>query len=433
MAKVMLFIDGTWLYANNRRLSESYGDASYRVDFGKLPSVLAEEVSQYMNAEIDVVRTYLFASYAINYNPLDEDAVLRRKDFFDMLKEEYHYEVEVFPINYMGRRLRKTDREPGDTFEPKEKCVDIALATNMLYYAAIPQAYDIAIAVVGDRDFMPMLQSVRRLGKRVAIASIKNSCAPEFADPHDDARVKDYDIIWLDDLLQKLELKWERHQLKCESPIHKGNPLVWTTFHPRKNQKFYCDACRQEIARQRDASYQYYEAPPVAPAAAPASPAAPAAEPGQEALVPMPITPAPRIPGVIKKLFADRGFGFISTETGDYYFHLTDLIPGLDFSECVENLTVDFEIKRPPANGKAGAAQRVGRHDPEDDSPYKDLGYPEDEDDEFVEPEPQNLEVPEEAAEPAGEEEEPPQPSEPAPPGDDYFDDDEDGQLKYLK
>ncbi|MBI5845683.1 MAG: NYN domain-containing protein [Deltaproteobacteria bacterium] len=423
MAKIMLFIDGTWLYANNRRLSESYGDASYRVDFGKLPSVLAEEVSQYLGkADIDVVRTYLFASYAINYNPLDEDAVLRRKDFFDMLKEEYHYEVEVFPINYIGRRLRKTDRDPGDTFEPKEKCVDIALATNMLYYAAIPQAYDIAIAVVGDRDFMPMLQSVRRLGKRVAIASIKNSCAPEFADPHDDARVKDYDIIWLDDLLQKLELKWERHQLKCESPVHKGNPLVWTTFHPRKNQKFYCDICRQEISRQRYAGYQDYAPPP--------------AEPGQENLPPMPSAPAVRIPGVIKKLFNDRGFGFISTEIGDYYFHLTDLVPGLDFSECMENLTVDFEVKRPPANGKAGAAQKVGRHNPELGMAYQPSEYPPDP----YADEDQPMDAPGESYDAApveaGDEGEPAQPD-PAPPAapkdEDFFDDEEDGQLKYIK
>ncbi len=362
MPKVMLFIDGTWLYANNRRLSDSYGDANYRVDFGKLPAVLADEVRQSIGkADLDVVRTYLFASYAINYNPLDEDAVLRRKDFFDMLKEEYHYEVEVFPINYMGRRLRKTDRDPGDTFEPKEKCVDIALATNMLYFAAIPNAYDLAIAVVGDRDFMPMLQSVRKLGKRVAIASIKNSCAPEFADPHDDARVKDFDIIWLDDLLQKLELKWERHQLKCESPMHRGNPLVWTTFHPRKGQKFYCDSCRQEASRQKLAAEQsYVAAPQPAPAedfsaVQPAAPSFPAMPAGR------------RLSGPVKKLFADRGFGFLATEAGDYYFHLTDLNPGIDFSEIYEGLVLDFEIKRPPANGKAGAAQRVGRHEGDED------------------------------------------------------------------
>ena len=95
------------------------------------------------------------------------------------------------------------------------------------------------------------VHDVRRLGKRVAIASIKGSCSPEFADPRDEARVKDFDIMWLDDLLHRLELKYERHQLACEAPIHKGNRLVWTTFHPRKGQKFFCEECRREFTRQR--------------------------------------------------------------------------------------------------------------------------------------------------------------------------------------
>jgi len=129
----MLFIDGTWLYSNTPRLSEAYGQQDFRVDFGKLPQVLAEEVAKQLGGtEVDVVRTYLFGSYAANYDLRDDDAVQRRRDFFDMLKEEYHYEIEVYPINFMGRRLRRADRDPGDTFEPKEKCVDISLATSNL-------------------------------------------------------------------------------------------------------------------------------------------------------------------------------------------------------------------------------------------------------------------------------------------------------------
>ncbi len=216
MPKSMVFIDGTWLYSNTPRLSDVYGQPDYRVDFGKLPRVLAETVGvQLDGSDVDVVRTYLFGSYAANHDLRDDDAVLRRRDFFAMLGEEYHYEVETYPINFMGRRLKRLDRDPDDPFEPKEKCVDIALAASMLYFAAVPSVYDIAIAVVGDQDFKPALQLVRRLGKRVAIASIKGSCSPDLSDPRDEARVKDFDIIWLDDLLHKLELKYERHVLQC--------------------------------------------------------------------------------------------------------------------------------------------------------------------------------------------------------------------------
>lgn len=351
MAKCMLFIDGTWLYYNTSKLSEAFGQPEFRIDFGKLPNVLAEEVKKTLGgSEVDIVRTYLFGSYASNYDLRDDEAVQRRRDFFDMLKEEYHYEVEVYPINFMGRRLRKADRDPSDPFEPQEKCVDISLATYMLYFAALPTAYDIAIAVIGDQDFIPVLQHVRRLGKRVAIASIKGSCAPEFADPRDEARVKDFDTIWLDDLLSRLELKYEWHQLQCESPIHKGKKEVWTTFHPRKGRKFYCDVCRQEFTKHKqEAQREFINS---------------ALENGGFSL---PLD-GPRVgvllTGLITRRFAERGFGFIEGSDGrNYFFHFTDLQPGLEFDEVQEGLRVDFEVKKEPREDKAGAAQNVRRHE----------------------------------------------------------------------
>jgi len=348
--KIMLFIDGTWLYSNTPRLAGSYGKGDFQVDFVRLPRVLAEEVSKQLGpVEVDVVRTYLFGSYASNYDLRDEEAVQRRLDFFSLLKEEYHYELEIFPINFRGRRLRRADRDPKDPFEPKEKCVDIALATSMLYFAAIPYAYDIAIAVIGDQDFKPVLQHVRRLGKRVAIASIHESCAPEFADPRDEARLKDFDIIWLDDLLHRLELKYERHQLECQSPTHVGERKVWTTFHPRKGQKFFCDACRTEFVHQKQDAQQEFVSSQV------------------ELISPADLNEEMKLGqelvGVVKKKVADRGYGFIHAEDGrDYFFHFTDLQTGLEFDEIQEGLQVDFVLKRAPGPDKAGAAQNVRRH-----------------------------------------------------------------------
>ena len=358
MAKVMIFIDGTWLYANVPRLCDAYGQQDFRVDFGKLPKVLAEEVGKQLGSpDVDVVRTHLFGSYAANFDWRDEESVERRRDFFDMLKEEFHYEVELFSINFMGRRLRKADRDPQDTFEPKEKCVDIALSTSMMYYAAIPNAYEIAVAVVGDRDFTPTLQCVRRLGKRVSIASIKGSCAPDFSDIRDEARVKDFDLIWLDDLLHRLELKYERHQLVCEAPGHRGNRQVWTTFHPRKGTKFFCEDCRREFIRQKQEMQREMARPAVEAttnlAANPVSnngPAEPASAPSED-----------RLTGTVKSVIGHRGFGFIAASDGnDYFFHIDDLGSDLEFTEVLVGRAVDFEIKRHrQPDGRAGAAQRV--------------------------------------------------------------------------
>jgi cold shock CspA family protein/uncharacterized LabA/DUF88 family protein len=345
----MLFIDGTWLYSNTPNLADLYGKGEFLLDFGRLPQVLAEEVVKQLGTqEVDVVRTNLFGSYASNYDLRDDDAVQRRLDFFSMLREEYHYEVEIFPINFRGRRLRKADRDPRDTFEVKEKCVDISLATSMMYYAAIPQVYDIALAVLGDQDFKPVLQHLRRLGKRVALASIRGSCSPELADPKDAAKVRDFDMIWLDDLLHRLELKYDRHQLECQSPMHKGDRKVWTTFHPRRGQKFYCMECRSEFTREKQMAQQEFIG-------------------SQNGLISENHQGngqrvGETLKGAIKAKISDRGFGFIKGDDGqDYYFHLTDLQEGLEFEDLEKGLSVAFEVKKEPYQEKTGAAQNV-RH-----------------------------------------------------------------------
>jgi len=64
--------------------------------------------------------------------------------------------------------------------------------------------------------------------------------------------------------------------------------------------------------------------------------------------------------GTVKKKVTDRGFGFIRGEDGrDYFFHFTDLRPGVEFDEVQEGASVDFVIKRAPSMDKAGAAQDV--------------------------------------------------------------------------
>src|SRR5262249_56203794 len=128
-------------------------------------------------------------------------------------------------------------------FEPKEECVDIALATSMLFNAAMTNVYGVAIAVLGDQDFKPVLQNVRRLGKRVAIASINGACSGEYSDPADRARVRDVELLWLEDLLPRLARRYDPHLLECQSPSHKGERRVETTYYPNPRQKFYCPSC----------------------------------------------------------------------------------------------------------------------------------------------------------------------------------------------
>jgi uncharacterized LabA/DUF88 family protein len=346
MIKVMLFIDGSWLYRNTPKLAKRYGRSDYRIDYGKLPAVLAEELAILMNlpaTEIHLVRSNLFASIPVNYHADDEDLVEKQRDFYEILREEYHYETEIYDINFSGGPV-KSQEDVVRVIRPEEKCVDVALASSLLSYAAIPGTYDIAMAVIGDRDYVPAFRHVRQLGKRVAIASIQGSCAKEYLDPADKERVRDFDVIFLGNYLNRFEFKYEPRQVRCESEFHIGNRTVWTTYRPRKGRPFFCDECMAKYTEQRK------DTPRPVSTYRPAEVGAPAAQ-GQ----------GPTQTGMIKRVLAEKFYGFIAGENNqDYYFNKNNLAEDLPWDRVQElGLKVDFEIYREPNDYQAGAAMNV--------------------------------------------------------------------------
>ena len=58
--------------------------------------------------------------------------------------------------------------------------------------------------------------------------------------------------------------------------------------------------------------------------------------------------------GTIKKVVADRGFGFITADDGkDYFFHRSGLDPSLDFDRLSGGEKVEFEIESSPKGPRA--------------------------------------------------------------------------------
>ena len=59
--------------------------------------------------------------------------------------------------------------------------------------------------------------------------------------------------------------------------------------------------------------------------------------------------------GTIKKVVADRGFGFIAAEDAkEYFFHRNSLDSSLDFDRLVGGERVEFEIEQSPKGPRAG-------------------------------------------------------------------------------
>jgi hypothetical protein len=90
-----------------------------------------------------------------------------------------------------------------DLASGKEKCVDIALAIEMLYFGMLPtNVFDIAVLVTGDKDYMPVLTKLRNVGKQVAICSMVNSCNRGLST--ESSNIRDYQMIWLDNYLPEI-------------------------------------------------------------------------------------------------------------------------------------------------------------------------------------------------------------------------------------
>lgn len=341
MIKLMVFIDGTWLYSNLRSLAKESNQPGFYIDYGAFPHTLRREIEKRNGVEnMDLVRSFLFGSYPVNYDPADEDRAKRRKDFFTLLREDYHYEVEAFPIDYQRRRILHDDRSEEDGFSPKEKCVDIALAASMMYYAAVPGAYDVACAVVGDKDYYPLFEKVRKLGKRVAVASIRQSCAKVYADRQEGAKLKDFDIIWLNDMVGDIAWKPEEWVVECKSPLHEGPRETVTTLRLRDGQPFFCDACRAKFAEQKEEERSREGA------------AETCCENGGDG--------GGRLhEGVIESLKTDRGFGFIKRDDGaSFFFHVTHLT-NAEWQALQTGQKARFTIAKEPDGAQAGAASEV--------------------------------------------------------------------------
>jgi len=201
--KAMMFIDGTWLYYSIHQRQETHCPITkrfgrgwqhyYRVDWAALPRLVCEQIQQsiydpessYSDRDkhtllrpMEITRNSVYTSY----NKGTDKNSFRVKMFDQM--QQANFDVHI--METLGR---------------EEKCVDIQLAIEMLHYATVPDAYDVAILLSGDKDFVPALVRTRQKGKRVAIVSMKTGCNRAlYESPH----VKDYNIVWIDNFLDKL-------------------------------------------------------------------------------------------------------------------------------------------------------------------------------------------------------------------------------------
>jgi uncharacterized LabA/DUF88 family protein/DNA-directed RNA polymerase subunit RPC12/RpoP len=211
---------------------------------------------------LDLLRTYYFASVPSNVHPEDEIKLEDQQKFYTLLSESLGFELHLHEIDFRGHHMAMQDRlekESDPNFMPKERTIDMALGVNMLYLAAI-DAYDIAIAVLGDADYQPALERVRQLGKRILIFTIEGSAAYDYLYPRPNVRFSDFPAVRFQDNLRELRLtpKLDRDRIVYQYICARCGKEFYSTYKAPPRQNMYCDEHR---IWHRDSYYAASETP----------------------------------------------------------------------------------------------------------------------------------------------------------------------------
>ena len=142
--KVMVFIDGSNLFHAIRR-------NGVRINYEKLRDKLVKGRN--------LIQSFYFCSVPPNPKQSQIDFLMKLRDT--------GYEVKEY-------KLRKM---PDGSF--KEKGVDVGLATELLVQA-FNRNYDVGVVIAGDEDYKGVIGEAKRLGRKIEIASFKDTVNADF-------------------------------------------------------------------------------------------------------------------------------------------------------------------------------------------------------------------------------------------------------------
>lgn len=189
MHRVMVFID----YQNfNINLKEHYRGKSFKpINYW----ALGKAINEIIPFQSEVLKTYLFA-----YKPCDDlmqiESYSKYYKWLTGLRKTPYLEI------IEGRQELRTykdiplDINDPNTYFTEEKETDINLATHMVA-KGFQNAYDIAVLVSGDTDYIKVVETLHNIGKTVVIAHFKHQNVTRYDD------ICDANIVLYDNVLNK--------------------------------------------------------------------------------------------------------------------------------------------------------------------------------------------------------------------------------------
>lgn len=217
--KAIVFIDGSWLYRCRGILFDKLGEDNFEIDYAKLPKVICEDVANALDEDVSLVRTMYFGTVPSVRSGFNTS---KQYSFYDFLERSCGYETHIHEVD-VGN---DDSRSSGNSW------VDVSLATNLVYYAALPAVMDIAIVIGDCENLAPALRRVRSLGKRVQIVSINGANGmPERT------RIGDFPTIYIEDHAADVKLVRERLKRVCKK-CGEEEETTWA------GSDFFCSSCR---------------------------------------------------------------------------------------------------------------------------------------------------------------------------------------------
>lgn len=193
--KAMVFID----YQNfSINMHEYYKQnptfTEPKITYPKLSEEIFNRVK--LKDHATLVKTFLFAhkpcdtlmknsGYSTYYNWLNG---MKNKPYLEVIEGRQ----EIRPVS----KTVKIDISDPSTYTTEEKGTDINVAVNMLS-KAYTNAYDIAILVSGDTDYVPVINQLHNIGKIVVLATLPHQNISKYK------TLYDQHIKLTDELLQK--------------------------------------------------------------------------------------------------------------------------------------------------------------------------------------------------------------------------------------
>ena len=226
--KAMVFIDGAWLYRSRSSIFAKLGEEhGCEIDYAKLPRVFCEDVANFLDEDVGLVRTNYFGTIPSVRSSFSSS---KQRSFYDFLEKSCGYEMEIHEVDVSGNEGRD------------ESWVKVALASSLMFNSAMSGAFDVAILIGDDTDYAPALRRARMFGRRIQLVTAHAAGGVQPAAGTSliwKSHVSDFPPLYIDDHAEEVRLVRENIMRTCKQ-CGREEETTWA------GPEFFCSECRSK-------------------------------------------------------------------------------------------------------------------------------------------------------------------------------------------